>query len=80
MGGLIGDTIHDSTRSMSSSTVTLLINVACCAYLPCGVYKGTMPPSGLISHMSLPVRYLMSQNYKFCDHPLTSTDNASLEN
>jgi len=62
MGGLIGEAIHDSTRCINSSTVTLHINVACCVYLHCGVYKGTMSPSGLISHMSLPVRYLMSQN------------------
>jgi hypothetical protein len=61
MGGGIGETIHVSTR-INSSTVTLLINVACCVYLHCGVYKGTMSPSGLIIHMSLSVRYMMNQN------------------
>ena len=38
MGGWIDETIHDSTRCINSSTVTLLINVAYCVYLHCGVY------------------------------------------
>jgi len=44
MGGWIGETIHDSTRCINSSTVKLLINVAYCVYPHCGVYKGTMSP------------------------------------
>jgi hypothetical protein len=44
MGGWIGETIHESTRCINSSTVKLLINVAYCVYLHCGVYKGTMSP------------------------------------
>jgi hypothetical protein len=62
MGGWIGETIHDSTRCINSSAVTLLIHVAYYVYLHCGVYKGTMSPSGLISHMSLPVRYVMNED------------------